>query len=298
MSYERIRTLLANGEAVILDGAMGTEIQARGSDLIRVGWGGPATTQEPDLVRGIHADYIQAGADVISTNTFRGTRVRLRTEGLESQIEPLNRRSVALAIAARAQAGAEGQVAVAGAISTAGSHEVGSAEEGYEAYAEQATILADAGVDLILLEMLKDIPQATAALAAAAATGLPVWAGFSCRVDEAGTVRVLDGEPVPTFDEALTALGALHVDAALIMHTTVEDVGPALDVLSRHWHGPKGAYPHVGKWQRPDWQFDTTVDPTLIINASANWRAQGAQVFGTCCGLGPAYTSALNAAMR
>ena len=302
MAYDHVRQLLVGGKTVILDGAMGTEIQARGSELLQVAWGGPASIEEPSLVSGIHADYISAGADVITTNTFRASRPRLRANGIESEVESLNRRSVALAIEARARAGAVDRVAIAGAVSTASVREVGEPDEGYDAYLEQAMLLADAGADLILLEMLKDIRQTQAALAAAAETGLPVWAGFSCRADEKDVLRILEGDRegdlAPTFDEALSAIGELRVDAALVMHTAVEDVTPALAVLATHWDGPTGAYPHVGKFARPNWEFDRAIRPALITEAASQWKAQGAQIFGTCCGLGPDYTSALNAELR
>jgi homocysteine S-methyltransferase len=303
LAYDHVRQLLKGGKTVILDGAMGTEIQARGSNLLRVAWGGPASIESPDMVRGIHADYISAGADVITTNTFRGSRPRLRANGLEAELASLNQRSVALAIEALSRAGAAvDRVAIAGAISTASVRELEEPHEGYDAYVEQAKLLADAGADLILLEMLKDIHQTQAALAAAAETGLPVWAGFSCRTDEEGVLRVLEGNRegalAPTFHEALSAIGELQVDAALIMHTTVEDVTPALAVLGTHWNGPTGAYPHVGNFTRPNWEFNQAILPALITGAASQWQAQGAQIFGTCCGLGPDYISALNTMLR
>ena len=129
-------------------------------------------------------------------------------------------------------------------------------------------MLADAGVNLILLKMLKDIPQTQAALRVASEMGLLVWAGFSCRVDDAGVVRVLEGEPgggLPTtFDEALAAFGESHVDAALIMHIAIEDVTPALAVLASRWSGPTGAYPHEGKWVKPGWAFNEAMRPALL----------------------------------
>jgi S-methylmethionine-dependent homocysteine/selenocysteine methylase len=297
-AYDRVRQLLTDGETVILDGAMGTEIQARGSNLIQVGWGGPASFEEPDLVRGIHADYMTAGADVITTNTFRASRLRLRSDGLESKVEAMNVQAMALAVEARAQAGATDRVAIAGAVSTASVREVSNEEEGYEAYLEQARILATAGADLILLEMLKDVHQTRAALTAAAEVGLPVWAGFSCRTDDQGVVRALEGEPAPTFDDVLAAVGPLRVDAALIMHTAIEDVAPALAVLAAHRNGPMGAYPHVGRWVKPGWEFSDAMRPDLMSAEASGWRAKGAQIFGTCCGLGPDYTADLHAKLR
>jgi homocysteine S-methyltransferase len=207
-----------------------------------------------------------------------------------------------LAVEARSQAGAAARVAIAGTISTASAHELASPDEGYDAYREQATLLTDAGADLILLEMLKDIPQTQSALVAASESGLPVWAGFSCRVDPEGIVRVLEGGreggAPPTFDEALTAIGELHVDATLIMHTIIEDVAPALAVLTQHWAGPTGAYPHVGKWLRPGWEFGGAMRPARLSNDASEWRAGGAQIFGSCCGLGPDYIAALNTKLR
>jgi S-methylmethionine-dependent homocysteine/selenocysteine methylase len=174
VTYATVDQLLSEGSVVILDGPMGTELQRRGAPLRRAGWSSFASLTEPEIVRATHADYIAAGADVITANTFAASAARLAADGLQAQVGELNRASVELAIDARRQAGAEARVAIAGSISTGDASEIPSAERGYEIYVEQAQSLAVAGVDLIILEMLKDVTQSRAAIAAAKQTGLPV----------------------------------------------------------------------------------------------------------------------------
>jgi homocysteine S-methyltransferase len=297
MAYATVQRLLNDGSVVILDGPMGTELQRRGAELRRAGWSSFASLDQPDIVRATHADYIAAGADVITTNTFAASAARLGPDQ-RAHVVQLNRRSVELANDARQQAGAEARVAIAGSISTGSASEVTSAEQGYEAYREQAQALAGAGVDLIILEMLKDVPQSRAAIAAAKQTGLPVWAGFSCSVGESGDVELTAGTPGQSLADALGDIGPLGVDAATIMHTTFENASPALAVLRDHFTGPSGVYPHAGKWLRPEWKFDANVQPATLTALAAQWRAQGSQIFGACCGLGVDYISALRAGVR
>jgi S-methylmethionine-dependent homocysteine/selenocysteine methylase len=82
------------------------------------------------------------------------------------------------------------------------------------------------------------------------------------------------------------------------MHTTFEHAGAALAVLREHFLGPSGVYPHAGKWLRPGWEFDDTVQPRDLTTLAVEWRARGSQIFGACCGLGVDYISALSASVR
>lgn len=297
MAYPNVKRLLDERSVVILDGAMGTELHRRGAKLRSHGWSSFASIDEPNIVRATHVDYILAGADVITTNTFAALAARMK-HGRQSQVGDLNRRSVELAIEARKQAEAEDRVAIAGSISTGNPSEITNAEHGYEIYLEQAQLLASAGADLIILEMLKDVPQTLAAMAAARQTGLPVWAGFSCRTSDAGLVELLSSEPGQSFADALGEIGPLDVAAATIMHTTFEHASPALAVLREHFPGPSGVYPHAGKWLPPGWEFNGNVQPHDLTTLAVEWRAQGSQIFGACCGLGVDYISALRANVR
>src|SRR5512132_808201 len=163
---------LAEG-VVVCDGAMGTMLYARGVFLNRCF--DELNLSNPDLVRGIHADYIDAGADVVETNTFGAHRFKLGPHGLESQVRKINREGSRLARDA-----AQGRGLVAGAIGPLGKPlaPLGNirADEAREAWREQAEGLVEGGVDLFLLETMPSLDQALVALEAvrAVSSELPV----------------------------------------------------------------------------------------------------------------------------
>ena len=149
-----------------------------------VAWDAAALLTHPATVREVHEDYIRAGADVITTNTFATARHVLEPAGMGERFRELNARAVALAKEARENA-ADGAVFIAGSISTFTARYDYSyeprAEKARANYREQAEVLAESGADVIALEMMRDIEQTTYALEAAVTVGLPVWVGFSCK---------------------------------------------------------------------------------------------------------------------
>ena len=177
---------LESGPLLLLDGATGSELERRSVPMNDAAWSGAAVHSHPDAVRDVHADYIRAGAEIIITNTFATARHTLVPAGLDGETVTINRRAVALAREARdtvaKESGADRPVAIAGAISTFMSGKTQADRDAMaDDFAEQATLLADAGVDFFTMEMMGDIDHASLAVSAAAATGLPVWVGFSCR---------------------------------------------------------------------------------------------------------------------
>src|SRR5215210_1990830 len=211
---------LDGGETVLLDGAMGTELERRGVPMDAVAWDAAALLTHPDTVREVHEDYIRAGADVITTNTFATARHVVEPAGMGERFRELNTRAVALAKQARENA-ADRPVFIAGSISTftAGydySYEP-RAEKSRANYREQAEVLAESGVDVIALEMMRDLEQTTYAVEAAVDTGLPVWLGFSCKTTDEGTVLLWDG--AYTLAEALERIPTSGVSLISIMHT-------------------------------------------------------------------------------
>src|SRR5215218_8327202 len=140
-----VQERLDAGEIVILDGAMGTELQRRGVPMDDVAWDAAALATHPDLVREVHEDYIRAGADVIITNTFATARHVLEPGGMGERFRELNARAVALAKEARENA-ADGAVFIAGSISTFTARYDYSYEPRLEKaranYREQAEVLA------------------------------------------------------------------------------------------------------------------------------------------------------------
>ena len=270
---------LADGGVVVIDGGMGTELEARGARMDHEAWCGLVNLEVPGLVREIHEDYIRAGADVIIANTF-----------------PANRAAVDAALEARERAAGGREIAVAGSMSIWGPWEDAAGADLpseavlLEVYREQAGILAAAGVDLIVLEML-DVRWAPA-LTAAAETGLPVWAGIWAHEDGG---RLITPRLGTALDDDLPALIGEHredIAAVLVMHSAVATVPRALDLIGAHWRGPRGAYPHHGRFERPNWVFED-IAPATLADAAESWLDQGARLVGGCCGTGPAHIAAI-----
>ena len=197
MSVSRLEQRLAGGDVVILDGATGTELERRGVPMDGQAWSATANLTHPDVVRSVHEDYIRAGADVIITNTFATARSLLDAAGLGERVVEVNRRAVELAREARDRAAGRRDVWVAGSMSTmapgAEPARRPSVADMSAMLGEQADILARAGADLLVLEMMRDVDYGAGAVDAARATGLPVWVGFSCRRAADGTVRMFSG---------------------------------------------------------------------------------------------------------
>jgi S-methylmethionine-dependent homocysteine/selenocysteine methylase len=283
---------LGRGDVLILDGGTGTELQRRGVPMDGVAWSATAMLHHGDTLREIHADYIRAGAEIITTNTFAAARHMLEPAGLGDRVRELNRTAVALVREARDHAAGGREVWIAGSISTMapGADHARRPDAAAAAphYREQAEVLAEAGVDLLLLEMMRDVDHTRAAIAAAAATSLPVWVGFSCARSTRGEVVMFPGilEDAPfraVIGPAMAAGGSL----VAVMHSEVEDIGPALEVARGAWPGPLGAYAHRGRFVMPDWQFDDTITPEDYLAAARRWVELGARVVGGCCGIGP-----------
>jgi S-methylmethionine-dependent homocysteine/selenocysteine methylase len=277
-------------EVIILDGAMGTELEKRGVPMDDAAWSAAALATHPDTVREVHEDYIRAGADVIITNTFSTARHVLEPAGMGERFRELNARAVTLAKEARENV-AERPVFIAGSISTFTARYDYSyepqAERARANYREQAEVLAETGADVIALEMMRDIEQTTYALEAASVTGLPVWIGFSCKTTDEGTVVLWDGGH--TLAEALEQIPSSGASVVSIMHTLTKDTPPALQEVTGRWSGPVGAYPHSGEFIMPNWQFIDMISPEYFAAEAQEWLEMGARLVGGCCGIGPGH---------
>jgi homocysteine S-methyltransferase len=178
------------------------------------------------------------------------------------QFRALNIRAVALAKEARDNV-ADGPVSIAGSISTMSARNDRSyeppAEKARDNYREQAEVLAESGVDVIALEMMRDLEQTSHAAEAAVATGLPVWIGFSCKTTDEGTVVLWDGHH--TLAEALEQIPPIGASLLSVMHTLTDDTPAALREVTGRWSGPVGAYPHSGEFVMPHWRFIDVISP-------------------------------------
>ncbi len=294
--YRRLKARLDGGEVVVLDGATGTELQRRGAVMDPAAWCGPATLRHDRLLEAIHADYLAAGAEVITANTFAASRLMLKGAGLADRSEEIAERAVAAALRARDAAAVGSDAVVAGSLSHMVPLPPGSAapdpaalpseDEMAAAFGALAMALKSAGCELILLEMMYHPVRARLARDAALATGLPVWFGASARRGAAGTVvSFLQHEDLPL--EAIAALiPSTGVDMAGVMHTEAGLITEALAVLARQCPQARMAYPESGYFEMPDWRFVDVLPPERFEAFCRGWIEGGVRVIGGCCGLG------------
>ena len=154
---------------------------------------------------------------------------------------------------------------------------------------EAAETLAEAGADLLLLEMIGDLDWGGAALGGG--RHRPAGLGrTSIRRTEGGEV-VSFHQDGPSFPELVRGLASLGPQAIGVMHCAIPDTGPALDALQGVWDGPAMAYPEVGWFEAPDWRF-VEIEPAAFADAALGWVSQGARIVGGCCGR-PAHIAAL-----
>lgn len=276
-----------HSKPLLLDGATGTELNRRGVDTGLPLWSARALLDAPHVLRRIHADYVAAGADAITANTFRTFRRTLAKAGLGDRAAELTRRAVALA-----------REAAGNAVYVFGSQPpledcysprlVPDDDELAGEHAEMASNLAEAGVDAILVETQNTVREAVAAAMAAAETGLPVFTCFVCGNDG----RLLSGESLM---EAALAVRRFRPQAILVNCVPAEDVLLMLQELRDTVPDvPLGAYANIG---RPDprqgWINTDAQDPEAYAGYAAMWLDFGAKIVGGCCGTTPAHIGRL-----
>jgi homocysteine S-methyltransferase len=298
---------LAAGEVVIVDGGTGSQLQAEGVPMDDVAWSARANLSHPEMVQRVHEEYIRAGAEVIIANTYAASRAALAPAGLGGAVAEVNRSAMRAALNAR-RAAASRPVAVAGSMSSFCPIAMDAAAlrspldgpaaaeprfPGLADFREQAQLLAEAGADLIALEMIEARGYGVAAVQAAGETGLPVWLGISPVRLPDGTLGTLpelgDGEP---FEDLLSALAVPALAAITVMHASPELTLDAIEIVRRHYGGPIGVYAETGEWTPPNWVF-TGLTPQEYLAEALTWANHGAQLIGGCCGTGPAHIALL-----
>jgi S-methylmethionine-dependent homocysteine/selenocysteine methylase len=282
---------------ILLDGGMGRELRIRGVDVLTSIWSANGLISAPDIVRQIHQDYISAGADIITTNTYGIIRSSLAAEGLEDRFEELN--VVACTLAGQARQKSEASVLIAGSLPPlAGSYRpdlVGRVEDIEPLYREQAELLAPY-VDLFLCETMSSAAEGKAAAAAACQTDKPVWVAWTLHEDRSGKLR--SGE---TISEAAEVLSDLPVSGFLANCCAPESITRALPQLLETGAAYFGGYANTFEPIPEDWELDgdkhsdgfldlrSDLDPASYAEYVIRWLQAGATVVGGCCGTGPAH---------
>ncbi|MEE9325472.1 MAG: homocysteine S-methyltransferase family protein [Dehalococcoidia bacterium] len=291
-TIDLLQSRLEAGEVIIMDGGMVSEIQRRGVPMHPQTWSAGPILTHPEVIRTIHEDYIRAGAEIIITNSFNTGRARLETGGLEGRIAEMNTLAVKLAREARDNMASDRSVFIAGAMNglppNLDATVTPSLEMARSNYQEQAQLLADAGADLILIEMMIRILDTEAAVEAAVATGLPTWVGFSCQNDNGKLFLGVHGKWArETIPQAVESVASKGVSTMFVMHTLSEDTAQGLRELRQRWSGPMGAYAHSGDYIMPEWQWDNVLSPQGYLKYAQEWANTGAQIIGGCCGITP-----------
>ena len=291
--------LSGDGLPIIIDGGMGTELEKSGVPMDGKVWSARAMLSHPEMVRGVHERYIQAGAEAIITNTFSSARHMLEPGGLGREVRNINLKAVELAREAR-DAAAKSPVALVGSICEWAHDEHptwNSPEVVGRAAAEQAEILAEAGVDILAVEMCERVELSDAVTEAVMSIGLPVWLGVSARRHRDQDHLSAFGYPERDFEELVRAISKFSVDLINVMHTPVSDVPGAIEVVRNYWKGPVGVYPESGEFMMPNWDFVDVIEPSVLAENAVTWAEDGIRLIGGCCGLGPAHIRACRDAL-
>jgi homocysteine S-methyltransferase len=281
-------------QVLVCDGAMGTMLHAGGVSLDRSL--PELNLSHPELVRSIHRAYIAAGADVIETNTFGASRLRLARYGLADQAQELNRAGARLAREARDEAAKKMGLLVAGSVSPATPAGFGhrlAARELREAFREQVEALYDGGVDLLLFETFGSLAELVEAVGVAQSLGpVPIVAQMTFVEDG----RSLGGDSPEEVATTLTSLGV----TALGANCTLGPQG-LLDILAElaRWTPlPLTAQPNAGPPTLTDGRFQYTAsDPAYFGRQARRFVELGATLVGGCCGTTPAHVEAVAAAV-
>lgn len=290
-----METLNLPDRPILLDGGMGRELRNRGVDLSSSIWSASALIRAPDVVRQIHLDYISAGSDIITTNTYGIIRKNLAMEGVEDQFESLNVLACELAVQAREKSGQP--TLIAGSLPPlAGSFRpdlVGRPDEIEPLYLEHAELLAP-HIDLFLCETMSSINEARAAAASASQFDKPVWVSFTLHEDQSGNLR--SGELITEFKAHLSDL---PVSGLLANCCAPESISNGLPQLIETGVPYIGGYANSFLPIPEDWTLEgdkqtdgfldlrTDLDPETYAEHVGRWLKNGANVVGGCCGTGP-----------
>jgi S-methylmethionine-dependent homocysteine/selenocysteine methylase len=293
------KELIDSGKTIILDASMGTDLAARGCDLSAPLWSAKPLIDRPDVVRHVHIDNIDCGADIVTTNTFR-TQARTFTKAnyhyndlsFEETAKELTTTAVDLAKDAVMIAAEENEVLVAGCIAPL--------EDSYRPdltpdtdalcteHNEHIKNLVDAGVDLLLAETLTTIAEISAVLNQMHKFDTDYIISFTPRNDK----ELLSGESIA---EAISIIDKFSPSAIMVNCIHPSLVESVMNHLISITDKPLGAYANIGdpNFKEGD-PMRKTVSPDEYLTYAKKWKAMGVRIIGGCCGTNPLYVRKLS----
>jgi len=277
---------------VLCDGAMGTLLYARGVFINRCY--DELNLSQPDLIRAIHHDYLQAGAEIIETNTFGANAFRLARHSIADKVGDINRAGARLA----REAAKSFDVWVAGSVGPLGTRiePLGktSFEEARQAFREQIAALAESGVDLLMFETFGYLEELHQAMLAAKDVGAKLPLVVQVTIDEDG--NCLDGSDPETFTPRLEEWGADVIGCNC-------SVGPVamLDAIERVRAAtslPLAAQPNAGIPRSVEGRNIYLCSPEYMASYARKFIAAGVRIVGGCCGTTPDHIRVMKSALR
>ena len=268
---------------LILDGAMGTELKNRGINIPLPIWSADANLDHPKVVETIHSEYISAGADIITTNTFRSTTWTYRRAGYTPIKAKQRARDSLLKAVECAQNASNKTVKIAGSIT--------AVEDCYspdnfpgktvaeDLYGETLEWMMDGGVDFILFETMGNIEEVKLAMDMTQALPVPLWLSLIMK----DSVHILDGTPI---QDLLTMIHEFKVDCLLTNCNQLETTLSSIDQFNSRWMGKWGAYPNMGCMDYENDYFDI-IDESNFCDGFTSILDKDPDVIGVCCGSRP-----------
>jgi len=289
---------LFSDRPVLADGAMGTVLSARGVFINRCF--DELNLSDPNLIVAVHEEYLQAGAEILETNTFGANRFRLTRHGLGGKVEEINAAGVRLARQAveRLKERRTGDAWVAGAVGPLGVRlePLGKTglDEARAAFAEQIGILSKNGVDLLIIETMPALNEAREALEAAKAVAPDLPVLVMVTVDDEG--ECLDGSSAAQAAAWLTEWGAGAV--GVNCSTGPATVLTAIEEMRKATTLPLAAMPNAGMPRAVEGRNIYLCSPEYMASFARKAIAAGAQMVGGCCGTTPNHIRAMRSAIR
>lgn len=303
-SYEKIMKKVANGNVIVLDSGISTELERRGAKMRDTQWSGSVSIEAFDLLVDTHKAYIDAGADVITVNSYASSRLVLDNTKSEENFKEINRKNIEAALEAREKSGVK-DILIAGSIS----HQASWQRDGtrvkaqietqipdcelHDAFNEMIGFHENGGVDFLLLEMMNIPYRMKPLFDCVSLSRLPVWCGFSAkRKTENSEITSWHDENI-SFEEIVKLSLDYKFDVLGIMHTSVDLISDCIQIIKKHHSGAVMAYPDSGYFKSPNWQFSEVISPSELIEFALPWVDNGVNIIGGCCGLGPEHTKQL-----
>ena len=259
-------------------------------------WCGTASL-EKEILKQIHKDYISAGSQIVTTNTYASSRMILESAGVGDRFEEINLSAINAAIDARNESGRD-DILIAGSLS----HQV-PYEDAFRTQADRdkyklklttdyfernfddiALLLANNGCDFLLFELMYRPNRMEIIFESAKKANIPGWAGFSARKSSWSQSLSLTTDYDLPFNELIKIIDNYDLGAVGIMHCDLYVIENCIKELRDAFDGPIMVYPETAVFKFPSYDLSNVISPSDFLKEAKKWKNLGAQIIGGCCG--------------